>query len=261
MKTKLNLIQLITVTALVVIISCKKDATDSTAINSVSTTQKVLAIDFTATWCHVCGENGTPKLESVMAKNPTTVIAIAAHSAQSFGQASNSVSDELNTFYGITGIPSFVVGATESLYSYNSLEADVNKALATKTASAGIGMSKSVSGSTMTIATKTIFFKEISGTYNLAVYVTENSVSYNQTRDSAPTPFMKVHDHILRGSANGTWGAQLVSGSATKNQEINGSYTFSIPSTVKNSDNLHIVAVIYKMENGKPVSVLNVNSI
>jgi hypothetical protein len=243
--------------------SCKKEDKDAEQINSVSTTQKVFVTEFTATWCHVCGESGGPALEAAITKHPNKVVAICAHAGGSFNineevQAEKDLSD----FYDVTGIPDFVVGVDEGAYYTSAGIGDVDSYLSTnKVASAGVGISKSISGSSININTKTIFFKETAGTYNLAIYVTEDGVAYNQTRDTQPTPFMKTHDHILRGAANkGTWGENIVTGSATKNQEIDGTYTFTIPSTVKNNDNLHIVAVIYKMgTDGKPSGVLNAN--
>lgn len=245
--------------ASIFLLSCSKD---EMKVSNVSSEQKQLVTEFTATWCHVCGENGLPKTKELEAKYPSKVIVIAAHSDNSFGINATNVATDMSTFYGVTGIPSFAVGATESQYSYNSVESDVNTFFSSNTiASAGIGISKSIDGTTMTISTKTFFFKESTGKYNLAVYVTENGVSYEQHRDTAPTIYTEVHNNILRGSANGTWGVEIVPSTASKNQEIDGSYTFQIPSSVKSNDNLHVVAVIFKMVGGSPESVLNVNAL
>jgi thiol-disulfide isomerase/thioredoxin len=260
MKTKHLSIPALVLGALITASSCKKEEKSTEQINSVSSSEKILIFDFTASWCPPCGENGTPKLEAMIEKYPGKIVPIAVHANNSLGLAEHPITNDLQDEYEIASIPSFVVGTEKSPGSYNTVEADFNTAKsATPIAAAGIGISKSISGSALNITTKTIFFKELNGKYNLAVYVTEDGVSYNQDRITQPSPFMKVHNHVLRGSANGTWGSEIVSSSTVKNQEIDGTYTFTIPTTVSNKDNLHVVAVLYKMENGEAVSVLNAN--
>jgi hypothetical protein len=44
-----------------------------------------------------------------------------------------------------------------------------------------------------------------------------------------------------------------------KGTKVDGTYTFTLSADVVNQNNLKVVAVLYKMENGEPVAVLNSN--
>jgi len=83
---------------------------------------------------------------------------------------------------------------------------------------------------------------------HLAVYVTESHILQWQT-DYTQNPSNVQnyeHNHVLRGSFNGTWGDVINSDNANiiRNQEFSKSYSLKIASDW-NSENLSVVAFVY----------------
>ena len=108
----------------------------------------------------------------------------------------------------------------------------------------------------MTVKTKTVFFSEGSGEYNVAVYLTEDGIVAKQNMNTEDH-----HNHVLRAAGDGkTWGKQVATGTVVKGSKFDGTYTINLESSWKQA-NLHVVGVIYKMQNGKPVTFVNTNSL
>jgi len=129
-------------------------------------------------------------------------------------------------------------------------------------AKAGIGITKSLEGNNMVIKTKTILFSDLTGTYKLAVYLTEDELIYNQTTTTSPIVGAK-HNDVFRGAAGqNAFGATIISTSAVKGTKIDGDYTIAIPADVVKKENLHVVAVLFKVDaSGNPTAVINSNSL
>jgi hypothetical protein len=108
---------------------------------------------------------------------------------------------------------------------------------------------------------KTTFLSSLSGTYNLSVLLTEDSIKAWQENYSIPNnpPLYQndsayIHRHVLRGAINNTWGVQIASGTVTAGDTVRNTYSINLlnlPSTmnttqpVLNISRCSIVAFVY----------------
>ena len=238
----------------VVAMSCKKDdAGSATSITNVSSTYKVMVVEFTATWCSPCGAFGYPNWEAAHNNHPYKTTGISLHRADDISDANSPAQVALETYWGFSGSPSGAVNNGSAFYP-TTVDNTVTSTLSGKIANAGVGISKTLSGNTLTINTKSVFFNNVTGDVYLAVYVVENDIMNIQ---ASQTGVVK-HNHVFRGSANGTFGESIAS-SPTKGKIVDGTYTFTVPSDVINSANLHVVAVLWTMAGGVPVTYINSN--
>jgi hypothetical protein len=257
---------LIPVALMLVLTSCKKETTEpGTEMNTVSTQYKAFIVEFTATWCPYCGTYGYPAWESTLTGNQYKVTGLSIHPDDDIVNEAYPAQSEFETFYQCGGYPSAGFGVTGNGYPSESYyEGGINAALsANGTAKAGIGITKEISGSNMIITTKTVLFNDLSGTYNLAVYLVEDGIVNDQATTTSSIQDA-VHDRVFRGS-NGdlAWGTTIITGSGTKGTKIDGTYTIPIPSDVRSTANLHVVVVLYKYDTAtsKPTAVINSNTI
>jgi hypothetical protein len=247
--------------------SCDKEkAADPATINSVSTDYKAFIIEFTATWCHYCGDNGYPNWDPAFANHAYKVTGISFHPADGLVDADYPESDSIMAFYGCTGFPTTGINATGNGYpSATYWDSQINPALAANAqAKAGIGISKSIEGNNMIVNTKTVFFADMTGKFNLAVYVTEDNLVYDQTITNSPFSIPgAVHNHVFRSAAGHLpFGTTIVSTSTTKGAKYDGSYTIALPADVQNRSNLHVVVVLFQVDGaGHPTAVINSNTL
>ncbi|TND07656.1 MAG: hypothetical protein FD123_2975 [Bacteroidetes bacterium] len=241
--------------------SCKKD--EAPEITNVSTERKSLLIDFTATWCCPCGSS-LGIYHDVLHKYPNKVITFALHASNDPFYNQDAYWHWAN-IYDVQGIPSYVCDNQKVLWGYvmPDLHLDTthfHEIIHTTTAQnppvCGIGIAKTISGSTMTIKTKTVFFGETSGNFNLGVYVVEDGLVYTQNCSDDST-----HNSVFRECVTDADGAGILlsSGAVSKGKTFDKTFTYNIPSGYV-ANNLHVIAVIYKMgSDPKPLEILNVN--
>ncbi|MCK9400754.1 MAG: Omp28 family outer membrane lipoprotein [Bacteroidales bacterium] len=156
---------------------------------------------------------------------------------------------ELNSFFGFPGYPMGMVNRTEfdgfrillkdsweaAAAIQTDLEAQV-EIIITNTYNTGT--------SKLDCLLETEFLKDMDGTYNICVFIVESGIiSPQETEQGVNLTY--EHNHVLRGSMNGTWGdvvgtdGQAISGSALTN-----SYSYTIPDGW-NADNCSVVAFVY----------------
>lgn len=234
---------------------CKKDEVASGDVQSVSSTYKAVAWEYTATWCNPCGVYGYPAMHDILDENKYKVCGVILHPSDDIVDNVPDAQQEIKDFFGWGGTPSGACNVGPDTYPGQQLESQVTSAINSNgTAKAGVGISHSIEGNVMTIKTKTVFFSDVTGTYNLAVYVTEDDVMNTQSGQTG----VVEHDCVFRGAVGGAWGTS-VGVNPVKGTKVDGDYTFTIPGDVRNKANLKVVAVIYKMENGEPTAMLNSN--
>ncbi len=217
----------------VIFSSCKKD--EEEAQLNPTQTQNGFAINYTASWCGPCGNWGAPLIHDYASAAPSGAI-ICAH-------ASNDPMN--NPLYGSFsadrttggGVPSFWVGdvKTTSASAMSELRANA--------ASAGVDYKYSISGTTMTVETKSKFFSALSGDIYLSVIVLEDGINGNSTAgqykqngtsSSYPNDDYK-HNFVLRASATGNeaYGEKITSNPAS-GAVIDKTYTITLDASWKN---------------------------
>lgn len=245
MNTSYTRIVLLLMTAVAVMAttSCKKGCTDPNAINynpdakkddgsciTVSESRKVSFFEYTATWCGPCGSWGADAFHEAIDDNPGKVVGMAIH-ASSSDPMYNSVADEFYNNFTITGWPNFWVGNTFMATNTNITSEVANYFAMDLEANAVILVTKT-SDTEWEVKVQVRFFKNVTGEYYVAVYLTEDGIdgsdaagAYDQ--NGAGTPY--THDHVLRASANGLpWGEQIVSSSATADFVVTKTYNVTI---------------------------------
>jgi hypothetical protein len=259
--------------------SCKKEEwiqndPGSGGIPPVTTTliplkqQNAFAINFSGNWCGPCGSSGIPQTNTLYSQNPTR-----------FNPMKVGVQDPLTHpegtqmagLFGVTGIPSYVSGA-DFLQSSSAWAAAINNTLSTPVANvqAAVALSKTKSGDSILVTTKTQFFQAQSpGNYSLAVFLVENNIPLSQAGQSDPN---FKHKWVFRGSAthlptrptNGLWGVRLESNvpqGIPQNKTYDNNFAWVKPQTLTpspNLDNIEVIAVIFEMGQGQlPLRAIN----
>lgn len=251
-----------------VLFSCKKDEEevipDPYDNITVSQTQEAFVLLTTATWCGYCGEWGIPTFEEAFAGSDgidaARVNGLALHYSSS-DPMYLAMSQTLKTQYGIGGPPNLWI---EFNNAYNLMPSSWKNAIKTRQAQtapkSGVGMYVEYASGKYTVYTKVKYFASLSGTYNLAIYATQNGIVNPQSHNIDGTIANYVHNEVLRGeiTANSPYGVQLFSGSSPST-EYKATYTYTPPSSIPAS-NIHFVAVIYEMSGGVPISTVNSNT-
>lgn len=244
-------------------VGCNKDDVSPSDVISVSSKYKCVVFEYSATWCNPCGVYGYPAMHSIMHHYDDSMhaaVGIFMHPSDDIVNNEPAGQDDIVSFFGFTGTPSSAVNAGQDTYP-TYLEPKVTQALtANPTAKAGVGMSHTVSGNTVTINTKTVFFDNLpAGTYNLGVYVTEGGIMNYQNGQTDPEV---EHNYILRACAGGNAFGTVVAVNPVKGQKFDNTYTVTLPPETRDANNIHVVCVIYKMDpsTGEPTDVINANS-
>jgi thiol-disulfide isomerase/thioredoxin len=238
--------------------SCKKEdsaGTDGEVI-SVSSRYKPVMFEYSATWCNPCGVYGYPAIHGLLEEYKHQITAVLMHPNDGIVDIEPAGMEDIIDFFGFSGTPSSAVNAGPDTYP-TYLEPKITQALtANPTAKAGVGIAHKVEGNNFVVTTKTVFFEQVSGNYNLAVYMVENGIMETQSGQTGEVPF----DHILRACADGKAFGVSVAANPEKGFKIDNTFTIAIPNDVRNKENLQVVAVIYKMgTDGNPTDVLNSN--
>ena len=156
---------------------------------------------------------------------------------------------DLNVFFAFPGYPMGLVNRTEFSGSRILLKDSWEAAAAIQTdleAQVEIIITNTYNTGTSKLdcLLETEFLKDMDGTYNICVFIVESGIiSPQETEQGVNLTY--EHNHVLRGSMNGTWGdvvgtdGQAISGSALTN-----SYSYTIPDGW-NADNCSVVAFVY----------------
>jgi hypothetical protein len=239
--------------------SCKKEV-EAGSVISVSSVYKCVVWEYSATWCSPCGSYGYPAMHDIMEEYDHTkhkAVGIFMHPSDDIVDNEPEGQDDIIAFFSMSGTPSGGANLVEAYPTY--LEPKVVEALDDHpTAGAGVGMSYTISGNTMTITTKTVFFEALTGQYNLGVYVTEDHIMNSQ---AGQTPSEVEHNDILRVIAGGNEFGTSIANNPAKGTKIDGSYTVTLPAETRSTANCHVVCVIYKIDpaTGDPTDIINAN--
>jgi len=226
--------------------------------------KKILLEEFTGHKCPNC-PTATKTASDLKDISGNQLIVIAIHAGflaepESSGNFTYDFTctegDELFTHYGIgtIGTPQGLVNRMDKSGSQVIAPGDWNatvSALFPVSQDAQLEISNNYNGTTRVLNTtvETEFFNQVSGPISLCVYITEDSiVSPQKNNDPGIGPVGDildyVHMHVLRGSMNGTWGENLISGNPVVGQKYTKSYSITLDNAW---DDKHcsVVAFVY----------------
>lgn len=113
------------------------------------------------------------------------------------------------------------------------------------------------SNNTVTATVKVAVMEDISTNLNLTVYLTEDHVIDWQTDNTATPPEVPdyEHRHVLRSALNGTWGEELVVGSALAGDTLEKTISYPLPANVLDPANCALVAYAYRLDSREVLQV------
>lgn len=240
--------------------ACDKDDDDNGASSiTVKEEQQAFVLLTTATWCPHCANWGIPAFEGAFdgddGVDGSRVNGLALHFSDN-APMYHEKAETIKSTFQIGGPPNLWIEFSND-YNLNPT-GWVNAIKARQDESnpdCGIGMNVKQDGDKFTIDVRVKFFNSLSGTYNLAIYVSEDGIVENQSGGSSDY----VHNHIFRGEVTNTdpWGVEMFSGSSPSDYTDSFTYTANNPVV---ADNVSFVAVVYEMNGGVPVASVNSNT-
>ena len=250
-----NFLKVIILLCIGLSLSCTKDSeAEDTVIEEVegddftatgaptSYTTKLVVMDFTGSWCGYCPDAD----KAIKGINNPNVFSVGYHVSDNMANPDSEAVDE---FYGERGYPDVLINGDprEWNYSGNSIY-EIFDYLSNMDAPLGLGISTSVEDSKISITTKVGYASAVEK-IKLVIYLLEDSYVYRQANyvdDTRPDPITDyVHNNILRKSFTKPLGDAI----SSDNIAAGGIFTKTIldldmPSTVNNTNNLSIVALV-----------------
>lgn len=220
----------------------------------VPPTQRSLITKIAADWCPPCGGWGWTFFENLVDDNAENAVLIVAHHD---GGLTNDVAQAFNTNLGAVYQPFFYFNNTDGQVSSGNAEAkriefrDMVQDLSQSMPIVNAGMTLTLDGDQLDVATKTKFFQEASGEFYIGVYVVEDEVIHSQAGQGSNA----VHEKILRGAVTTeSFGELLINGTAAVDSEYDHTFSMTLDSDWDVA-HLEIITVIWKKENDKYLSM------
>lgn len=228
-------------------------------------TNKTLIMKMTADWCGPCGGWGWKLFDSFVHEYETgelNALPVAVHTSSSHDSTLNCGAATgyflANMDGSMTGIPSFSVDYRLNFGLGEPMRDEVKKRTSSQTI-VNTGFKTSIKGDSMTVITKTKFFRRANGDYSVAIYFYEDDImSYQYPRgDSA------IHKKVLRVPEHldffTVWGKKLDGNSFPTGHTIDDTTVIKI-SDEWDSKHLQAFVVIWRKD-GSQYKVINVNEV
>ncbi|MBL4577068.1 MAG: Omp28 family outer membrane lipoprotein [Flavobacteriales bacterium] len=235
--------------------------------------RKILIEDFTG---HTCGNcpRAAETVESLKGIYCDHIVTVAVHMGFFAETESNPDSsyaydfttpmgNEIDGQFNIdpTGLPKGMINRTvldgELLLSYAGWGTAV-EALAGLPPDMDIDISNSYDGATRTVTAEvtSAFISNLSGTYNVVVLLTEDSIinwqkDYDLPGGQQDIEFY-VHRHVLRNSFTGTWGDEIATGSIATGTTAANTYSMVLPNEW-DENKCAVVAYVYETSSNEVV--------
>ncbi len=250
---------------------CKKDEETTPSGGSgdaggitVAEINTSMVIKHTGSRCPPCGNWGWNANEDIISTNKGSAAFMSAYGQNFVAQLFiNSTATALQTHVGATGYPTWSANGQAQLdrsgggVNVNGEKAKVEQAVKDHKAAAvvaNVGFTTSYDGDKLMIDTRTKFFKEAQGNYNLTVFVLEDGVVGAQS--GHPNTPNVAHHHVVRGTAVAEGsssvdvleGMQIANGSIAAGSTYDQKFTFDVAGYDK--ANIEVIAVIWKKDLG-----------
>ena len=222
----------------------------------------------TATWCGPCGQWGWDLQEEIItsmtpaAQAPPQAFVLSEYGAES-GVMNCAAADSLTIWgqsypnWAFNNVNRTAFSSSGGIYTSTTKNTLINAADSFSTAAvfASTGFTSSITGSTLTVQTNTKFWLGSSGNYSTAVYVVEDGVMSTQNGQTGTV----AHHNVLRSHlGSNVFGQPAGTATNAAGSEFAQTFTMTIPSGW-NKNNLKILTVIWKQENGE-MKFVNANS-
>ncbi|MFK7933920.1 MAG: T9SS type A sorting domain-containing protein [Saprospiraceae bacterium] len=215
---------------------------------AVPQVQKVLMTKKTASWCPPCGSWAWNVFETLLDEADENTIVLAAHYSTSNDVLTTTTGTELiNNFEQTFSRPAFLVNnEVEAGSSSNALskirDAIDEAATVAPMAQTGIQATYAPNSRIIDIATRTQFFADTEGEYQLGVYLVKKSmISYQASIGNDAD-----HKRVLRDAlTEDIFGELVASENISANTSINQQFTFELAEEDEFS-NLEILTLLWK---------------
>jgi hypothetical protein len=231
------------------------------------TDKKALGVFLTATWSERSGETGMPTFYTMVDTFGSRMIPISAHAATVGDPFYSLAASQFYSLYNTEELPSLGGNALGfPLAQIDNFQAHINQQttqlsgndLVPAQPAVVLACAKKINGRNFQAKAKVRIEKPLTNvTLHLAIYMTENQVLGYQEGIGAAI----FHQYVLRGSATaGPWGVLWKTGNFAVGETFEQLISYQIAEDM-DSNQLNAVAVVYRMENGYPVEVLNCNKL
>lgn len=229
---------------------------------------RVLVEDYTGHKCPNCPA-AAAEAEALMDVYGDQVVVIGVH-AGFFASPSpgyeydfrTEAGDELNGFFGFTAYPAGMINRLgyldgNHILNFQAWPPEVSEALQTPP-SVALDLTASISGGQLSATASLTALSELSGAYSVVLAVTEDSIVQPQVsqlpQGGTETIEDYVHNHVLRGHMNGTWGSEVWNGNILAGESVDYSESISVGGDWR-PEHLHVVAYLYNNDSFEVVEV------
>jgi len=225
--------------------------------------KNLLIEDYTGTWCSNC-----PGMAYAIEQTKTQsdkIVSVGVHAFDQMEMPGFNVLTSTFTDDPVTGLTSYPTGMLNRINFWENPDENIETAI-NKTgygAELGLAIQSNIAGGTVDATIKVGFDKTVTTPLKLVVYLTENGLHYNQQNSTdyygGVNPLVDFeHNDVLRAFYTDFLGEVI---SSTETQEGNV-YTLTlsktIPASVQNNNQLHLVAFV---SNATTNEVINVREV
>lgn len=161
--------------------------------------------------------------------------------------------EDIGNYSAFAGYPTFTADLKGDFYPASALKTKIDQN-AGQPIQAVLGLHKWFDGGKLKVKARANFKANLTGVYNMALWVIEDSIPDVQAGQSA-NPYL--HNHVYRISANNKiWGTQIANNDASENKTVN--LDFEVPMNTKwVQKNLKVIAILFKMNGSTPEAIVN----
>ncbi|MBQ8867745.1 MAG: Omp28 family outer membrane lipoprotein [Bacteroidaceae bacterium] len=211
-------------------------------VEGVTAQRVVLLEDYTGQACPNC-PNAHDMATELHEEYHDNLIVVAMHAGAQAYQApvglKTEEGDEYADYFGVKTYPNGLVNRRGGLKDYPSWGAAVYEELQ-RESNLNLSVSSVVSEGKLTINTELLALEDVTG--KLQLWITEDSIIGFQLFPNNKSEIQYVHNHVFRGSVNGTWGEDVM---LTLGEQKVVEHKELVLDVAWKPENLSVVAFVY----------------